>query len=186
MLNPFRKPRIKTKREKSRRTVEERLTGQAKTDRRREIFERSGGKCEAEIKGASLLFNRCNAPITWETMEWSHKAHGARKSDSMAGGIASCKDCHRVGVHNPKPCPRRAGKVMSRKSAREYWAGEVCSGCMDGAKKSGESFCPTCREKISPQTLHTLENTDDPEVYRETHAQAEIEILQYKAPEERT
>lgn len=69
---------------------------------------------------------------------------------------------------------------MSKKTAQEYWAGEVCSGCTDGAKKSGESFCPTCREKISPQTLHTLENTDDPDVYRETHAQAEIEILQYK------
>lgn len=181
-MNPFRRKKPRSKRKEPRRTVEERLTGQAKTDRRWEIFERSGGKCEAMIKQHDHGINweiRCNAPITWETMEWSHKAHGARKSDSMAGGIASCAECHQVGVHNPKPCKRRPGKMMSKKDAEVYWLGRVCF-CEKTPKKSRESFCPDCRPKVGPQTLSDLENADSPDSYREALAAAEIEILQYK------
>jgi hypothetical protein len=40
-------------------------------------------------------------------------------------------------------------------------------------------LCAECRFKLSAQICHTLENTDDPEIYRETLAAAELEILMY-------
>ena len=107
------------------------LRGSAKKARRRELFERSAGKCEdnanqdkvcLKILGKAPEGNtclqtpgtcescpewhsrRCERPITWDSMEWSHLHHGANKCDCMACGIASCKECHRRR-HNPKPCP---------------------------------------------------------------------------------
>lgn len=93
-----------------------RLYGKARSERRREIFERSQGRCEAmrnfivpevlwHIYGASLI-SRCNRAITWDLMEWSHNRHGANKCDCLDCGIASCKECH-ARRHNPKPCPKK-------------------------------------------------------------------------------
>lgn len=187
-MNPFAKKRPRPKRWKPRRTKEERLHGAAKTARRREIFERSGGYCEAErmVPMSQRIFHgqaltglvRCNRIIDWETMHWGHKKHGARKSDALADGLAMCEECHLVNQHNPKSCKRRPGKQMSKKDAEAYWRGKVCF-CETTPKRPYESFCPDCRAKVSAATLHTLENTDDPDVYRETLAQAEIEILQF-------
>lgn len=190
IMNPFAKKRPNPKRWKPRRTKEERLHGAAKTARRREIFERSGGRCEAEIPGAILFFGheshiltrRCNRPITWGTFHWSHNRHAANKSDSMSGGIASCAECHRR-LHNPKSCKRRPGKQMSKKDAEAYWRGKVCF-CETTPKRPYESFCPDCRMKVTPAILHVLEKTDDPDVYREYLALAENAILTWK-PEER-
>lgn len=103
---------VKRKSGKQRRVMgREKLYNEAKTARRREIFERSRGRCEAirpsEAYGNVLgivVMVRCFAPITWETMEWSHKRHAANKDDSLEGGIASCRECHER-QHNPKPCP---------------------------------------------------------------------------------
>lgn len=67
---------------------------------------------------------------------------------------------------------------MKIKDAKEYWSGKVCF--CDGPKKSAESFCPECTPKLSEQTLYTLQHADNPDDYRLSLAQAEIEILQYK------
>lgn len=95
---------VKRKSGKQRRVMgREKLYNEAKTARRREIFERSKGYCEAEKSIVAYDFwgnagvvqtYRCYKPITWETMEWSHKRHAANKDDSLEGGIASCRECH--------------------------------------------------------------------------------------------
>lgn len=104
-----RKP-IRKRRSKPRRVLgREKLYGKAKEARRREIFERSGGFCEQgwqKPNGLVMVAWRCNRPITWESMEWSHDRHGANKDDSLEGGIASCKECHQRR-HNPKACPTK-------------------------------------------------------------------------------
>lgn len=186
MTNPFQKRRKFQPKKHSRVRGREILYGEAKTARRRELFERSGGKCEADSetlgftdywKGAATsTVARCNAPITWETMEWSHNRHGSNKDDSLANGIASCRDCHRA-KHASQGIPRRPGKIMNLKKAKEYWEGKICF--CDGPKKSQETFCPECSAKVSKQTLYTLQNADDPEIYRQTLAEAENEILLY-------
>jgi hypothetical protein len=83
-----------------------RLFGADKTALRSQLFERSGGRCEGligepiivvpTIEGPIAIRFRCNRPITWEDFEWSHHRHGANKTDTLAGGIASCKACHRA------------------------------------------------------------------------------------------
>lgn len=142
-----------------------------------EVFRRSGGMCEERIlTDDGPLLRRCGAPITWDTMELSHLRHGANKTDTAEGTIASCKECHR-NRHNAgrHPCPKRPGRVMNLKEAQAYWLGEICF--CDQPKKARESFCADCNLKLAPQTRHDLENADDPDVYRQTLADAEIEIL---------
>ena len=180
--NPFhfRKPRYKKRKEPRRVVGREILHGEAKTERRCELFQRSGGFCEAKVpwQGFSHILMRCNAPITWETMHWSHDRHAANKDDSLAAGLATCESCHLVGKHNPKSCRRRPGKVMKITDARVYWEGNTCF--CDSDKKPKESFCGTCRPKVNPQTMYTLENSDDPDAYREALASAENEILMWR------
>jgi len=90
-----------------------RLHGKAKTEQRMKLFTRSKGHCEAQVPYRKFWFNgeidygRCNARITWQSFHWSHNRHGANKCDCLECGIASCETCHLVGVHNPKPCPRK-------------------------------------------------------------------------------
>lgn len=64
---------------------------------------------------------------------------------------------------------------MKVTDARVYWEGRTCF--CDGDKREKSSFCPECMQKLNPQTAYTLENTDDPETYREAVVNAEIEIL---------
>lgn len=188
MNYPFSRKRPNPKRDDPRRVQgREKLYGEAKTDRRREIFERSGGRCEAMIEKRNTWaissnitgfdYFRCNAPITWETMEWSHDRHAANKDDSMGTGIASCKACHSA-KHNAQGVPRRPGKVMRLAKAEEYWRGTTCF--CNGEKRKQESLCSSCGTKISAQTLYTLENTDDRDIYRQALAEAETEILNYE------
>jgi hypothetical protein len=114
------------RRGKKRRVLDrEKLYGKAKEARRREIFERSGGRCEqtfrtheTEVISAVMgyaVVTRCNRHITWEKydpdsnpngMEWSHNRHAANKCDCLACGIASCHECHQRR-HNPKSCPSK-------------------------------------------------------------------------------
>jgi len=99
----------------------ETLRGAAKQSRRWALFERSGGRCEEMLqftryaclpgslelaRAAGTMFIRCNATITWESMEWSHKRHGIHRCDCMECGIASCRACH-ARRHNPKSVPRK-------------------------------------------------------------------------------
>jgi hypothetical protein len=195
MKNPFAPSRIVKKRDTPRRIGPDRvkLTGEAKKELRRRAFERSGGKCEAmrQEPGAVMYFRgegtllyreiRCNKPITWESMELSHNRHAANKSDELGKVIASCRECHQVGKHNPKSCPRRPGSVMNLKAAEAYWNGEVCIGCSTAEeskpKKARESFCGECRAKLQLQTAHDLENSDSPRDYCEALARGELEII---------
>lgn len=98
----------------------EKLFGVDKIARRMEIFERSGGRCEARHLGSFVNISgdgervqaeyRCFRPIVFEdeqpnSMEWSHKkcihigvgnGHGRGfKCDALSCGEASCKQCHR-------------------------------------------------------------------------------------------
>jgi len=77
MHNPFRKPRIPAKRSTPRRVKGRvRLHGDEMEELRRQVFERSGKKCEEMILvappvGSGLMMTstrRCNASITWDTM----------------------------------------------------------------------------------------------------------------------
>ena len=98
-----------------------------KEARRRELFERSDGRCEDLIgdpitsvqtqEGIVALYFRCNRRINIKAydpafnpqgMEWSHRRHGSNKCDCMDCGIASCHECH-VKRHNcgGKPCPKK-------------------------------------------------------------------------------
>jgi len=93
-----------------------RLYGAERSARRAEIFERSGGRCEEKRVLPSNwppYDHRCNQPITWESMEWSHKRHGCNKCDCMECGIASCADCHRKrhAGGNGKPCPAAEWRI---------------------------------------------------------------------------
>jgi hypothetical protein len=78
-----------------------RLFGADKTALRKQLFRRSDGMCEEMLDVSfcnTILVGamRCGLPITWEDFEWSHNRHGANKTDTLAGGIASCKACHRA------------------------------------------------------------------------------------------
>lgn len=157
-----------------------------KGELRKQVFERSGGKCEEEIEILSHVdywqgaikseIERCKAPITLETMELSHVRHGCHRDDSLAGTIASCKPCHRA-KHSSQKIPRRPGKIMKVNEAKVYWEGKYCH--CGGTKREKSSFCPECMQKLNAQTAYTLENSDDQEVYREALAEAELEILMY-------
>jgi len=150
------------------------------TELRRAAFQRSGGYCEAQ----DALDMRCCRIITWESMELSHVRHGANKTDTLDGVLASCKECHRA-AHNAggKPVSRKPGRVMNLTEARKYWEGEVCY--CNGTKKKQASFCGACMSKLSAQRRYNLENSDDADQYRADLAAAELEILAWKA-EERT
>jgi hypothetical protein len=191
MNYPFQKrKRPNPKRKEPRRVAgRTRLKGEDMTELRRKVFARSGGKCE-EIKVLTnfkdwtaiegqmcppqTIMGPCGAPITWDSMELSHNAHGSRRDDSEAGTIASCKSCH-TAKHNAHGVPRRPGKIMKIKDAQAYWNGLICF--CDSAKKPRESFCPECSLKLSPQTALDLKNADDPDDYRQALANAETEIL---------
>lgn len=120
------KKRVNPKRTKPRRKRPElfghdhglRLRGKAKEKQRRAIFERSKGRCEEIVRCSLPECNEggkcwhtylCWKPITWESMEWSHKRHAANKCDCLMCGIASCHQCH-VSRHNAggKPCPSKS------------------------------------------------------------------------------
>lgn len=156
-FNPFRKPKPNAKREAPRRVAgREKLYGEAKTQRRREIFERSGGVCEAIVYRPWIGDIRCGERITWENFHWSHKAHAARKDDSLDGGIASCEECHR-NAHNAggKPVSRKPGRTMNKSEGEKYWRENVCF--CEKPKPAQTAFCRECLEKLSPQSRLDLE-----------------------------
>jgi hypothetical protein len=173
--NPFRTKRPKVKRSEHRRVRDrEKLYGEAKTGRRREIFERSGGRCEAcRVCGkpedddvhkfwqppGGHQFQRCDTPISPVTMQWSHRRHAARKDDALAEGIASCLRCHAI-LHNAggKPVPRRYGRRMNKAEAKAYLLGLVCS-CRN-AKEKDRPFCHQCFSKLSPQLQYEINHAE--------------------------
>lgn len=179
MSNPFaRRPPNKVRKE-SRRVGPDRVRlGSAEYHELRiEAYTRACGKCECGCDRNA--FHSVSRPHP-DAGEFAHNEHGSRKSDELSRGRWLNWQCHsrshNAGGH---PCPRRPGKVMNLKEAEEYWRGDKCF--CDNAKKARESFCADCLLKVSPQTRHDLENADDPDVYREVLAAAEIEILKQGA-----
>jgi 5-methylcytosine-specific restriction endonuclease McrA len=130
----------------------------------------------------------CHEPInTFEEMVPDHIEPGSGKSEDEsnlqpAHGLCNqIKGSRRNFTITKTKVPlyrRRPGKVMKITDARVYWEGNTCF--CDGDKKPKESFCGTCRPKVNPQTMYTLENTDDPDIYREALASAENEILMWR------
>ena len=192
--NPFQQKfsRIKPKARGDREYRDGRTYLQNKTELRQRVFERSGGRCEDIHDLINMDANhvyakmRCNAPITWESMELSHLRHGIHRDDSERGTIASCKDCHRKR-HASAKVPRRPGKKMNSKQAKEYFENDICF-CSEGEKivnkPKFESFCAECKQKLPKQMLFDLENPDltrhdAEEVYRELLAECENMILLY-------
>ena len=120
-----RKKRVPAKRLKPRRVrtmcskghPRERLSGEARTARRREIFERANGRCEEVISWSTetqasygngtyghVIAHHFKTRCQNKATEWSHFRHGANKCDHLNCGIASCKACH-DRRHRPKACP---------------------------------------------------------------------------------
>ena len=194
-MNPFiKRSRIKPKTRGDREYRDGRTYLQNKTELRQRVFERSGGRCEDMIENMLTVegfgnvpqYLTCNAPITWESMELSHLRHGIHRDDSERGTIASCKECHRKR-HASAKVPRRPGKKMNSKQAKEYFENDMCF-CSEGEKivnkPKFQSFCAECKQKLPKQMLFDLENPDltrddAEEVYRELLAECENMILLY-------
>lgn len=176
--NPFITPRKPPKPRKDREYKDGRKYLADKTELRRLVFERSGGKCEDFIEDEPGQFVRCNVRITLDSMDLSHKKHGyGFRDDSSDGCIASCCDCHQNGRHGSK-CnyPRRAGKVMTTKKAQEYWRGVICF--CNAVKPSQWSFCVSCLEKLPNALRHDLEHTQGKD-YLRVLAECETAILKH-------
>jgi hypothetical protein len=189
-LNPFLRNAPNPRRDTPRRVRDrERLHGDKKTARRQELFDRSGGQCEACLvcgtgpqsaqhdpeNPDSHKFDRCLNRITWDTMQWSHNRHSARKSDSLDGGLASCKQSHGQ-AHNAggKPVRRKPGRPMNRREAEAYWKSKVCF--CERPKPAETSFCDSCKALLTEQLRYDVENTQGKD-YIETVAECEKMLL---------
>ena len=87
------------------RTGRVKLRGQDKTDLRRAIYNRAGGRCE-EIRNGK----RCNRFAAWDGLkhgELSHRKHGANRDDTEEGVIWSCKECHAERHPGPQFAAKR-------------------------------------------------------------------------------
>lgn len=82
------------------------LTAAAKTRRRREIYDRAGGRCEGKGCGRRLRFEAGYH----DSMHWHHGATvgkrtaskgmgGGWEDDSLANGSALCERCHLIEEH---------------------------------------------------------------------------------------
>ena len=81
------------------------LRGQDKTDLRRRVYNRAGGRCEEEPNG-----KRCNKFAPWDGIghgELSHEDHGANRDDTEAGTKWSCRECHARRHPGPQFAPQR-------------------------------------------------------------------------------
>ncbi len=100
-----------------------RLHGKAREQRRAEVFERAGGRCEekypamvpsigGDLNGEWMIV-RCPNRAT----EWSHIRHGSNKCDCFSPdcNIASCHECHRKrhAGGNGKPCPPKVKQDLA-------------------------------------------------------------------------
>lgn len=172
-MNPFVKSRPNPKREGERRVQgRSRYYGQKRSDERKRVFERSGGRCEVIRDG-----KRCNNPITLENMHWSHDRHGCHRDDDKTK--ASCESCHR-NRHNAggKPVPKKPGRPMTKAEGLRYWQGLTCF--CDGRKPSESSFCFDCKSRLSPQQRLDLEQQTNAD-WLQTVAGCELTILEAQA-----
>jgi len=87
------------------RTGRVQLRGQDKTDLRRDVYNRAGGRCE-EIRNGK----RCNRFAGWDGLkhgELSHRAHGAKRNDTTDDVLWSCRECHRKRHPGPQFAAQR-------------------------------------------------------------------------------
>jgi len=162
-----------------------------KSKLREEVFERSGGRCEAELTSHALsspghysvINSRCPNEITLKSMHLAHEKHGhGFRSDTPETCKAKCEDCHRNGDHGSKcTYPRRAGKIMNFAQAREYWRGKLCfCGTTNQPKPKPQeaSFCDDCLRKIPPALRYDLEHAEGKD-YLKVLAECETAIMQF-------
>lgn len=72
-----------------------RLFGKDMTILREQVFERSGGTCEAK-----LHHPECPRRIGWSQGELAHKKHGSRKTDTLEGTEFRSPVCHQIMQHS--------------------------------------------------------------------------------------
>jgi len=140
-----RRKRINPKRRTPRRVRDRvKLHGDAKSDLRRRVWCRSKGYCEVRS-------DRCEVNIKFATFHLSHNRHGAHRDDSESSCRASCPTCHRDS-HNAggKPCPRRPGRVMTKREAQRYLESKLC--VCGQAKGRLRPLCDECLAGVSPQS----------------------------------
>jgi hypothetical protein len=181
MSFPFVKSRPKARREGDPRRVRDRvrLHGAAMSNLRHQVYLRSKSLCERLAVTGKPHHDECpRTGIDEDSGQLAHLAHGARKSDTLAGTYWASPQCHQIEDHNPKACPKRPGRVMRMAEAMRYWQGQACF--CDGVKLRESSFCAACKEKLSPQQrmdLDELKNAD----WLQTVALCELTILQSEA-----
>lgn len=74
------------------------LFGADKEKRRREIYDRAHGRCEAEEHAPT-----CKRFVNWDD-EWHHtRAHDSKKCDCMGAGLFVTKACHRYAHRRRNP-----------------------------------------------------------------------------------
>jgi hypothetical protein len=112
-MRPFKDPRSKVQW----RTGRVILKGQDKTELRRAVYNRAGGRCE-EIRNGK----RCNRFAAWGGVkhgELSHRKHGANRDDTTDGVIWSCRTCHSARHPGPQfAAQRRRAQETVSDSAR--------------------------------------------------------------------
>jgi hypothetical protein len=181
-INPFRPKFRKQKPKQDKVLGDGRVRLANKSELRMQVAERADYRCEAIVEGR--VCNRF-APLegrVGERGELAHKEHGEGfRSDTMESCLWKCHNCHQVIEHGTPKYPRRPGKVMRIKDAKEYWEGDICF-CSEPdkimPKPRGVSFCGYCTDKLDPQTAYDLEHLQGDE-YRLTLADAENQILMY-------
>lgn len=176
--NHFRRKPPNKKRKEPRRIGSDRVRLPSRTGLRWQVYSRSSGTCESESVAGIPHHKDCPRVVGWHDGELAHLRHSSNKTDTLDGTYWASRQCHQISCHNPKSCNRRPGKPMKIKDAQEYWNGKICF--CDQPKKERESFCSVCRGKLSPQVAYDLENSDDPDTYRQTLALAENEILMWR------
>ena len=77
----------------------EMLYGKDKEKRRREIYDRAHGRCEADEHSPG-----CKGFAGWIMGEWHHtEAHGGKRCDCMGGAAWTTATCHRFAHRKRNP-----------------------------------------------------------------------------------
>ena len=89
-----------------------RLKGKAKTQLRRDCFERDSYRCQHMVSYGTFM-GPCARAVTWESGHQGsgHMAHikslGANGSDTLDNVTTRCAEHHLVDMHNPKSVPKK-------------------------------------------------------------------------------
>lgn len=182
--NPFlKKTKIKPKSRGDREYRDGRKYEKDKAELHNAVWERALGYCEYELVRKKPHHPSCPGYVSLSDMHLAHIKHGhGFRDDSLDGCFCASAACHTLNDHADAKIPRRPGKPMRIREAREYWENDLCF-CstpeMVKNKSKQSSFCAECKEKLQKQTLFDLEHTDNADDYRLLLAESENQILMY-------